>query len=90
MSTIGIIANPAAGRDIGRLVAHASVFDNLEKSHILRRVLLALDAMGIQHVTYMPDYDGLVDKAHRGLKLSLTTSQIQMNMWVLNTFCQKN
>jgi predicted polyphosphate/ATP-dependent NAD kinase len=81
MSTIGIIANPASGRDIRRLVAHASVFDNLEKSHILRRVLLALDAVGIQHVTYMPDYDGLVDKALRGLKLALKTSQIKMNMW---------
>jgi len=81
MSTIGIIANPASGRDIRRLVAHASVFDNLEKSHILRRVLLALDAMGVQQVMYMPDYGGLVEKALKGLKLALKIEQIQMDMW---------
>ena len=62
MLTIGIIANPASGKDIRRLVTHASVYDNLEKAHILRRVFLALDAVGIQEVTYMPDYDGLVAK----------------------------
>ena len=50
-------------KDIRRLVTHASVFDNMEKSHILRRVFLALDALGVQQVIYMPDYDGLVAKA---------------------------
>ena len=81
MSKIGIIANPASGRDIRRLVAHASVFDNLEKAHILRRVLLALDALGIQQVIYMPDYGGLVDKALKGLKLSLKVVPLDMEMW---------
>jgi predicted polyphosphate/ATP-dependent NAD kinase len=81
MSTIGIIANPASGKDIRRLVTHASVFDNLEKSHILRRIFLALDALQIQHVHYMPDYDGLVEKALKGLKLSLKASRLHMDMW---------
>lgn len=81
MSTIGIIANPASGRDIRRLVAHASVYNNLEKAHILRRVVLALDAMGIQQVIYMPDYDGLVGRALKGLKLSLKALQLHMDMW---------
>jgi predicted polyphosphate/ATP-dependent NAD kinase len=81
MSTIGIIANPASGRDIRRLVAHASVFDNLEKIHILRRVLLALDALGVEQVIYMPDYGGLVDKALKGLELTLESHPIQMEMW---------
>ena len=81
MSTIGIIANPASGRDIRRLVTHASVFDNLEKSHILRRVFLALDALEVQHVLYMPDYDGLVEKALKGLNLSLKAEQLRLDMW---------
>ena len=81
MSTIGIIANPASGKDIRRLVTHASVFDNMEKSHILRRVFLALDALGVQQVLYMPDYDGLVEKALKGLKLSLKAAQLQLDMW---------
>jgi len=80
MSTIGIIANPASGRDIRRLVTHASVFDNLEKTHILRRVFLALDALGIQRVLYMPDYDNLVEKALKGLKLALSATQLHMDM----------
>jgi predicted polyphosphate/ATP-dependent NAD kinase len=81
MSSIGIIANPASGKDIRRLVTHASVFDNLEKSHILRRVFLAIDALGVQQVFYMPDYDGLVEKALKGLRLSLKADQLHMDMW---------
>ena len=80
MATIGIIANPASGKDIRRLVAHASVFDNLEKAHILRRVLMAVDAFGVQQVVYMPDYDNLVNKALRGLKLSTDVVSLEMNL----------
>jgi predicted polyphosphate/ATP-dependent NAD kinase len=81
LSTIGIIANPASGKDIRRLVTHASVFDNLEKSHILRRVFLAADALGVQQVLYMPDYDGLVEKSLKGLKLSLKVDPLHLDMW---------
>lgn len=34
MKPIGIIANPASGKDIRRLVAYGSVFDNVEKTNI--------------------------------------------------------
>jgi predicted polyphosphate/ATP-dependent NAD kinase len=81
LSTVGIIANPASGKDIRRLVAHASVFDNLEKAHILRRIFLALDAFGVQQAIYMPDYDSLVAKALRGLRLSMNVVPLQMNIW---------
>ena len=40
VSRVGIIANPASGKDIRRLVAHGSTFDNNEKTNIVRRVLL--------------------------------------------------
>ena len=43
MTAVGIIANPASGKDIRRLVAHGSVFDNDEKANIVRRVLLGLE-----------------------------------------------
>lgn len=81
MLKIGVIANPASGKDIRRLVTHASVYDNLEKAHILRRMFLALDAVGVQEVIYMPDYDGLVAKALKGLKLSLKASPLHIDMW---------
>ncbi len=58
MSLVGIVANPASGKDIRRLVAHGSVFDNNEKGNILQRILLALDALGVERVSIMPDYYG--------------------------------
>lgn len=81
MSIVGIIANPASGKDIRRLISHASVFDNHEKAHIVQRILLALDAMGVEQVQYMPDYYDLVDRAACDLKLSMETHELKMNMW---------
>ena len=63
MSTVGIIANPASGKDIRRLVAFGSSFDNQEKVRIVRRVLLGLVAMGVDRITYMQDYFGIVERA---------------------------
>ena len=80
MSTVGIIANPASGKDIRRLVTHASVFDNHEKAHILQRALLALDAVGVEQVLFMPDYYSLVERALDGLNLSLETTELHMDM----------
>jgi predicted polyphosphate/ATP-dependent NAD kinase len=71
MATVGIIANPASGKDIRRLVSHASVFNNNEKVNILQRVLLALDAVGIDRASIMPDYYSIGERALDGLKLSL-------------------
>jgi len=80
MSTVGIIANPASGKDIRRLVTHASVFDNHEKAHILQRALLALDALEVQQVLFMPDYYGLVDRALDRLNLSLEAVSLHIDM----------
>ena len=63
IGSVGIIANPASGKDIRRLVAHGSVFDNNEKINIVRRVLLGLAATGIETVWYMPDVYGIVSRA---------------------------
>lgn len=76
MSTVGIIANPASGKDIRRLVAHASVFDNNEKINILQRILLALDAIGVERVSIMPDYYGLGERALDDIHLSSLSAEI--------------
>jgi predicted polyphosphate/ATP-dependent NAD kinase len=81
MKPAGIIANPASGKDIRRLVAHASVFDNHEKVHILQRALLALDALGVERVLYMPDYYGLVERALCDLNVSLDVVEVPMDVW---------
>ena len=72
---VGIIANPASGKDIRRLVAHGSVFDNNEKINIIQRVLLGLDALGVDRALAMPDIAGLArqaaEKAARNYRAAL-------------------
>jgi len=70
LSLVGIIANPASGKDIRRLVAHGSVFDNQEKVRIVRRVLVGLEAVGVEEVCYMPDYFGIVERACSRLNMT--------------------
>jgi predicted polyphosphate/ATP-dependent NAD kinase len=61
---VGIIANPASGRDVRRFVAHSTVFDNHEKSAMVRRALIGLEAVGITRVVYMPEQEfGIVSRA---------------------------
>ncbi len=63
MSSVGIIANPSAGKDIRRLVAQGRVVSNQEKSNILRRVFAGLHSMGVERVLVMPDFAGLARQA---------------------------
>lgn len=55
MHTIGIIANPASGKDIRRLVSHATVVDNNEKVNIVKRIILAAQGAGVRKIYIMPD-----------------------------------
>lgn len=75
---VGIIANPASGKDIRRLVAHGSVFDNNEKINIIRRVLRGLDALGIKRVLAMPDTFGLVVQAQDKARVELQVELLAM------------
>lgn len=72
MPLVGIIANPASGKDIRRLVAYGSVFDNQEKVRIVRRVLLGISALGVDRICYMPDYFGIVKRALDQIKIQST------------------
>ncbi|MEE9398664.1 MAG: NAD(+)/NADH kinase [Dehalococcoidales bacterium] len=67
MSKVGIIANPASGKDIRRLVAYASVTDNVEKTNLLRRIILGIDSTGVNEILIMPDYYGTGQRALDGL-----------------------
>jgi len=79
VASVGIIANPASGKDIRRLAAHGSVFDNLEKVNIVRRVLLGLQAVGVEEVAFMPDYFRIGGRAIDGLKgLSMKATFLEM------------
>lgn len=67
---LGIIANPASGKDIRRLVAHASVFDNAEKSSIIRRLVLGAHAAGARRFHFLTDRHRLVETALAHLPLA--------------------
>ena len=60
MGSIGIVANPASGKDVRRLVARASVFDNQEKQAIVRRALTGAIAAGATEFAYLNDAHGIV------------------------------
>ncbi len=63
MGKIGLLANPASGKDVRRLVARASVFDNQEKCAIVRRVIVGALAAGAQEFVYHNDAHGISHQA---------------------------
>lgn len=80
MTSIGIIANPASGKDIRRLIAHGSVFDNQEKVSIVRRVMLGMESVGVERVVFMPDYFGIGRRAEEGIQTRLVVETLAMKM----------
>ncbi len=63
MSAIGIIANPMSGKDIRRLVSHATVIDNHEKINVIERVVLGAQLMGVDTVVLMPETHNMAYRA---------------------------
>lgn len=75
---MGIIANPAAGKDIRRIVAQGRFVPNNEKINILKRVLAGLDAVGVESVLFMPDSGMLGRGALDGSNFKLETEFIDI------------
>jgi predicted polyphosphate/ATP-dependent NAD kinase len=80
LSLVGIIANPASGKDIRRLVAYGSVFDNQEKVRIVRRVLIGLAATGVKRIYYMQDYFGIVERAISKIDLKIPVQALNFKL----------
>jgi len=76
--SVGIIANPASGKDIRRLVAHGSTFNNNEKVNIIRRILIALGSLGVRDVWYMPDTHGIAPRAQLQSKSLVSLQELPM------------
>lgn len=75
---VGIIANPSASKDIRRLVAQGRVVPDWEKVNTVRRVLLGLQAVGIQQVVAMRDSSHLVERAKDDPQLSIELRMLDM------------
>jgi predicted polyphosphate/ATP-dependent NAD kinase len=56
---VGIVANPLSGRDIRRLVTHASVFPTAEKANMIQRMLTAFGVVGVHRVLLSTDLGGI-------------------------------
>ena len=78
MTKVGIIANPAASKDIRRLVAQGRVIPDWEKVNIVRRALVGLQSVGIGQVIAMPDSSHLCERARDDSQLNLELSLLVM------------
>ena len=79
MALVGIIANPAASKDIRRLVAQGRVVPDWEKVNIVRRALLGLQSVGVDRVLAMPDSSHLVRRAADDPHLSVEVELLRMS-----------
>jgi predicted polyphosphate/ATP-dependent NAD kinase len=77
---VGIIANPASGKDIRRLVSHGSVFNDMEKANIIKRILVSLDALNVPTVYLMPDHGGLTTRAVEDVEIGMTVRTLDMEI----------
>jgi predicted polyphosphate/ATP-dependent NAD kinase len=71
---VGIVTNPASGRDIRRLVSCASLFPTSEKVSMVTRVISALSAFGVDEVLLMPDHSGIAGGVLRAVRSHAATA----------------
>jgi len=67
--TVGVVANPASGRDIRRLVAKASVFPTAEKANMVQRLLTAFAAVGVERALLTTDMGGISSAVLRAARI---------------------
>jgi hypothetical protein len=63
LKSVGIIVNPAAGKDLRRLVAFGSTTTHTDKINAVQRILTALDALGVGRARIAPDPTNLGQRA---------------------------
>lgn len=65
---VGVVANPLSGRDIRRLVTHATVFPTAEKISMICRMLAAFGAVGVDRALLSTDLGGISAGVLRALR----------------------
>jgi predicted polyphosphate/ATP-dependent NAD kinase len=75
--TVGVIANPASGRDIRRLTTHASVFPTAEKANMVVRLLAGLGMLGVGRVLTLRDKTGVAALVLRALETHAAVGEPQ-------------
>ena len=75
-ATVGVIANPAAGKDIRRLVAHASPTSDAAKIGVVRRAIAGAIDAGATRIIVAPDKHNLSTRAMADLDTSSARIEI--------------
>ncbi len=75
-ATIGIVVNPASGKDVRRLVARASIFDNREKGAIISRAIVGATSAGASTFVYLDDAHHIARTALAELPASCNVTMI--------------
>jgi len=78
MSTVGIIANPASGKDLRRIVSSGMTVTNQVKENAVQRMLLAMDSLQVQRAVIMPDRSNLARRVLE--KVSGEVRQLQVSL----------
>jgi predicted polyphosphate/ATP-dependent NAD kinase len=78
MKSVGIIVNPASGKDIRRVIASGTVVTNQEKINIVVRMLKAMDGLGVDSVYIMPDPTHIGGRVINELNSELHHTSIHM------------
>ena len=60
---VGLIVNPASGKDVRRLVGPAPVVTHMEKVALVRRLAAGLVGAGVERVVHLPDAGGVAAQA---------------------------
>ncbi|MXZ90309.1 MAG: ATP-NAD kinase [Chloroflexi bacterium] len=79
MATVGIIANPAASKDIRRLVAQGRVVPDWEKVNTIRRALIGLQSTEVERVVAMPDSGNLCRRAADDSSINIPLDMLPMS-----------
>jgi predicted polyphosphate/ATP-dependent NAD kinase len=79
VTTVGLIANPLAGKDVRRFVSAASLNSDRSKIEILRRCVLGAIDAGAEKVLLANDYRNLALRAVDGLNLGSKIEEMLFN-----------
>ena len=80
MTTVGIIANPSAGKDIRRLISQSRFVSNQEKVNLLQRVIKGLSGVGVNEVLLMPDSGHIAQEAVSNLQEIISVKFLEMTI----------
>lgn len=77
-ASVGIIANPASGRDMRRLLAWAPVFATAEKINLVLRLLSAMGRLGVEEAWMPPDATGIARQVQERAALARSQRGLPM------------